>query len=173
MKLKEHCLFELKRFLDSLSREEVGEWGGDEFKGIAIRHNLKQECREQNSEYEKKYDEVVEAMQETRQEIQELKMELEEQDDVEQAETTQEYQDFVAKSDENLQDKMEEIGFDRVEVVGGMQRQTPIPISEEEVEFTFEEEKQKEWLKEKVKEYGPDKFDREEDLIELGNKLGV
>lgn len=177
MKLKAHELFELRQFVKDLPKEKLGESEGSKYKAIANRQNLKRALKKQNREYEEDYEDLVEEYQDFQRDMQEFRAELGADEEKDEQEKQEELSKYVETQDENLRERTEELGFDEIEFVGdNPQNQALVAERNEEVEFEFDEgyeERVETWLKGLVEEHGPEGFNREQDLIAVGEELGI
>ena len=176
MELKAHELFELKRFVKDLDKEQLGVSEGSKYKAIANRQNLKRALARQNRDYEDDFEALIEEYQQFQRDMQEFRAELGADEDKDKAEKQEEMNKYIESQDKALEEKTEELGFDDIEFVGSGQQQAMVAERDEEIEFEFDEgyeDRVKSWLKDLVEEHGPEGFNREEDLIAVGEELGI
>jgi|SRR3990167_3691475 len=174
MQLREDLVFQLKTMLNILPKKDLGEVEGSPYKAVTMKRKVCEKLKEANKAHEDKCVKIDETLAEYRKKQQEFEKELNEVESKSEEERKAEMEVFVKEQNLEWAKKMEEFGEVLIYAKGDKEPRTQVLLlrSKESVPFELED-KQLAFVKDLFEKHCLDHFVSEDDVVAVGEALGV
>lgn len=172
--LESRVMHALRSFVNEIPMEKLGNVGGNRYKAVTMRRKIASAMKEPLESYDAKLEKALAVLTGVQKAVADFRAELDQVEGKSDAEKAAELDAFAEEKNKELEEGMKEFG--KYFVYKNKKRPDFSVLSIDdngsvsEAELTDE---QKAFLAEKVQELGVEHFNFEEDLMKVGEALGI